>query len=331
MIKRTTSEIMLLVLSVISAILISPFVYLRYSDNDFIVATIDALIIVMLLAFFLFVYKTRQVDKAKLLLAIFLAVSITLLVILRGQPHLYWLYPAIIAFYYILPERLAGIICLVAITIISIQIFPDISVIDFFTIMMSLLLTSVFAYMIFSNYRKTNEQLTLLATIDPLTLSGNRRALDDKLLDILADQKRQASKVSLLLFDLDLFKKINDRYGHAVGDQVLIEVTSLIKNHTRALDALFRYGGEEFIVVPLKVELAEAILVAEKLRILVEQHNFINDIPLTVSFGVAEYRVGETAETWIHRADSALYLAKGAGRNKVVSETDIFSSEPNKV
>jgi diguanylate cyclase (GGDEF)-like protein len=327
MIKRTTSEIMLLVLSIMSAILISPFVYLRYIDNDFIVATVDALIILMLLIFFTFVYKTRQVDKAKLLLAIFLAVSITLLVIIRGQPHLYWLYPAIIAFYYILSEKLAGIICLVAITIISIQIFPDIGIIDFFTIIMSLLLTSVFSYMIFSNYRKTNEQLTLLATIDPLTLSGNRRALDDKLSDILADQKRQASKISLLLFDLDLFKQVNDRYGHAVGDQVLIEVTDLIKDHTRALDTLFRYGGEEFIVVPLKVELADALIVAEKLRILVEQNNFVNDIPITISFGVAEYRIGETAETWIHRADSALYLAKDAGRNKVVSETEILSSD----
>jgi diguanylate cyclase (GGDEF)-like protein len=311
---------MLLVLSAISAVLISPFVYLRYTDNDFIVAAIDALIILILVVFFIFIYRTGRVEKAKLLLATFLAVAITTVVVIRGNTHLYWLYPAIIAFYYILPERLAGFICLAAIITISIRIFPTISIIDFFTITLSLSLTSILSYMIFRNYRKTNEQLTLLATIDPLTLSGNRRALDEKLSNILADQRRQASKVSLLLFDLDLFKKINDHHGHAIGDQILVEVATLIKNHTRALDALFRYGGEEFIIVPLKIDLVAAITIAEKLRVLVAEHEFVDHISLTISVGVAEYRAGEPAESWIKRADAALYQAKDFGRNQVVAE-----------
>ena len=89
---------------------------------------------------------------------------------------------------------------------------------------MSLLLTLLFSFMIFNNYRKSNEKLTLLATIDPLTLTGNRRALDLKLADILADQKRQFTQASLLLLDLDHFKRINDKYGHAIGDQILVDV-----------------------------------------------------------------------------------------------------------
>lgn len=326
MTKRTTSEIMLLILSALSAVLILPFVYLRYTNGDTILAFIDAFIVLILISFFIFVYKTRKIEMAKLFLAIFLATAIATVVIIRGQPHLYWLYPAIIAFYYILPERTAGIICLFAITIISVQIFPADSLIDFTTIVMSLLLTSVFSYMIFSNYRKTNEKLALLATIDPLTLIGNRRALEQKLADSLSDQQRQASTISLLLLDLDFFKKINDKYGHAIGDQVLVEVTGLMKNHTRALDALFRYGGEEFIIVPLEVSLTEASKIADKLRVIIEQHNFVNGIPLTVSIGVAEYRLGESAEAWIARADAALYLAKDTGRNRVVLETDVVAA-----
>lgn len=322
MIKRTTSEVMLLILSALSTVLISPFVYFRYSEGDFIVATIDALIILVLLAFFIFVYKTRKIDKAKLLLAIFLAFSITVLVIVRGQGHLYWLYPAIIAFYYILPERSAGFICLIAIGIISIQVFPKVNFVDFSTIVTSLILTSLFSYMIFSNYRKTNEKLAQLATTDPLTLSGNRRALDQKLSDVIADQKRQASTMSLLLLDLDLFKKINDKHGHSIGDQVLIEIVEVISKHTRALDTLYRYGGEEFIIVPLKVNVTEALVIAEKLRKLVENHTFVHNIALTVSIGVAKYRVGETAESWVHRADAALYTAKNLGRNCVIAETE---------
>jgi len=321
MIKRTNSEVMLLILSGLSAVLISPFIYLRYISDDFMVAMIDAIIVVILLAFFVFVYKTGKIATAKLFLASFLAIAIATVVIIRGQSHLYWLYPAIIAFYYILPERLASIICLVAISTISVQIFPGDSLIDFATIVMSLFFTSLFSYMIFSNYRITNEKLTLLATIDPLTLCSNRRALTQKLIDILADQKRQASNISLLLLDLDLFKKVNDQHGHTVGDQVLVEVAGLMKNHTRALDALYRYGGEEFIIVPLPVKSTEASKVAEKLRAVVEQYQFVNAINLTVSIGVAEYRQGESAEAWIARADAALYLAKDAGRNRVMVET----------
>lgn len=319
MIKRTQSEVMLLVLSAISALFISPFVYFRYIDGDLIVALVDALIILALGIFFIFVYKTRKIATAKMVLAIFLAIAIVLAVSIRGQSHLYWLYPAIIAFYYTLPERSAGIICLIAITMIALQILPILSHIDFFTIVMSLLLTTIFSYTIFSNYRQTNEKLALLATIDPLTFSGNRRALNIKLSEILADQQRQASDVSLLLLDLDLFKRVNDQHGHAVGDQVLVEVTQVLRSNTRALDALFRYGGEEFVIVPLKVDLAAALIVAEKLRLLVAQHKYVNDLKITISIGVAQYRVGETAEAWIARADAALYKAKDAGRNKVMS------------
>ncbi|AZQ86016.1 diguanylate cyclase [Colwellia sp. Arc7-635] len=319
MVKRTQSEIMLLILSAISAIIISPFVYYRYIDGDVIVAFVDALIILALGIFFVFVYKTRKIATAKMILAIFLVIAIVLAVSIRGQSHLYWLYPAIIAFYYTLPERIAGVICLIAITLIALHISSTLSHINFFTIVMSLLLTTIFSYTIFSNYRKTNEKLALLATIDPLTLSGNRRALNIKLSEILADQQRQASDVSLLLLDLDLFKRVNDQHGHAVGDQVLVEVTQVLRSNTRALDALFRYGGEEFVIVPLKVDLAAALIVAEKLRLLVAQHKYVNDLKITISIGVAQYRVGETAEAWIARADAALYKAKDAGRNKVMS------------
>ena len=190
---------------------------------------------------------------------------------------------------------------------------------------MSLLLTSIFSYMIFSNYRITNEKLILLATIDPLTLCGNRRALKDKLADLISDQQRQASVVSLLLLDLDFFKKINDQHGHAAGDMVLVEVVRLMKSNTRALDALFRYGGEEFIIVPLYVELAEACIIAEKLRVIIEQHQFVNNIQLTVSMGVAQYRLNESSEAWIARADAALYLAKESGRNRVEQEAPLMS------
>jgi diguanylate cyclase (GGDEF)-like protein len=217
-----------------------------------------------------------------------------------------------------LPEKSAIAICIAAISVILFILYPSINNIDFFTILMTLTLTSFFSYIIFSNYNKTNAKLALLATVDPLTLCGNRRALDSVLLDTLSAQRREKSCISLILLDLDHFKKINDTYSHATGDKVLVDLVQLMSRHTRALDSIFRYGGEEFILVPLKVDWVAAELMAEKLRKLVEEHEFTDNIKITISIGVAQYKTEEAAESWIARADHALYKAKNAGRNQVV-------------
>ena len=320
---RSTSEKMLLILTAFAVLAISPFVYIRWQEGDMVMAFIDAALVIGTAVFFAFVYFTRKVDTAKLLLSSFFAIAIVVIVAIRGQSHLFWLYPVMIAFFYILPAKPAGIICFIALTLIIIILFPSTSTVELLTIAATLFLNAAFSYVIFDNYNKTNNRLALLASIDPLTSSGNRRALDNKLEKILADQKRATSKVSLLLLDLDHFKKINDNYGHANGDIVLVELVELIQKSSRALDALYRYGGEEFILLPLKVDLQEATQVAEKLRVLVEKTSFADNISVTVSIGVAQYRAGETAEAWISRADAALYLAKDSGRNQVVAETAV--------
>lgn len=318
--KRSASEKMLLIFSAFAAITISPFVYLRWLDGDMVMASIDAIMVFVTTFFFVFVYRSRKVKTAQLMLCGFLAVTIVTTVAIRGQSHFFWLYPSMIAFFYMLSARSAGIICFVAIMLISITLFPTSSTLEFLTINFSLFLTAVFSYVVFDNYSKTNNQLTLLASSDPLTLSGNRRSLDIKLEKILVHQKRAYSNVSLLLLDVDNFKKINDNYGHAIGDKVLVELVALIQKQSRSLDDLYRYGGEEFILLPLNVNLAEAKRVAEKLCALIAASTFADNIAVTVSIGVAKYRADETAEAWISRADAALYLAKDSGRNCVVVE-----------
>jgi diguanylate cyclase (GGDEF)-like protein len=320
MIKRSAAERMLLVFSACSAITISPFVYLRWLDGDMVMVSIDAIMVSIATFFFFFVYFSRKVKTAQLMLCGFLAIAIVTTVAIRGQSHFFWLYPSMIAFFYMLSARAAGIICFVAIMLIAITLFSISSTLEFLTITFSLFLTAVFAYVIFDNYSKTNSKLTLLASIDPLTLSGNRRALDIKLEKILINQQRVYSNVSLLLLDVDYFKKINDNYGHASGDKVLVELVALIQKHSRSLDDLYRYGGEEFILLPLNVDLAEAKWIAEKLCALIAESTFVDDIAVTVSIGVAKYRVDEPAEAWISRADAALYLAKNSGRNCVAVE-----------
>jgi diguanylate cyclase (GGDEF)-like protein len=318
--NRSGAEKMLLIFSSFSAIAISPFVYLRWLDGDMLMASINAIMVFLATVVLVFIYYSRKVKTAQLIMCFFLAAIVMTTIAIRGQSNIFWLYPSMIAFFYMLSARSASIICFVAIMLIAITLFPTSSTLEFLTITFSLFLTAVFAYVIFDNYSKTNSKLTLLASIDPLTLSGNRRALDIKLKKILIHQKRAYSNVSLLLLDVDYFKKINDNYGHASGDKVLVELVALIQKHTRSLDDLYRYGGEEFILLPLNANLAEAKRVAENLCALIAQSTFVDDIAVTISIGVSKYRADETALTWISRADSALYLAKDSGRNCVVVE-----------
>lgn len=317
---RPPKEKALLWISAFSSLSIAIFAAIRFYENELQMAVIDSFISLVTLAFFIFVYITHRVKIANIFMAIFLSAATLLTLSLKGQWQLYWLYPIIIAIFYLLPQKAAVIIITITLCIMAIIIYPILDITSFMTIIITTTLTSVFSFVIFQAYDNRNRRLTLLATIDPLTLASNRRALDAALVDIIRSQQRAPYAMSLFLIDLDYFKKINDNYGHSIGDQVLISLCSLLKDNIRALDTLYRYGGEEFIIMPLNTELAQAMNIADKLRKIVEEHLFIEDIKITVSIGVAQYKMSESAEKWISRADSALYKAKKSGRNKVLSD-----------
>ena len=164
-----------------------------------------------------------------------------------------------------------------------------------------------------------NRELDRLATTDMLTGIANRRSFEQAVASEIARAARYGEPLALLMFDLDHFKAINDVHGHLVGDQVLIELTRLVRAHLRAADMLARWGGEEFVVLLAHCRLDEARQLAEKLRLLIANHPFDTVGSVTSSFGVTEYRPPESADAWLGRVDEALYGAKTAGRNKVVS------------
>ncbi|NCA72814.1 MAG: diguanylate cyclase, partial [Sphingobacteriia bacterium] len=167
--------------------------------------------------------------------------------------------------------------------------------------------------------QKANQELQRLATTDGLTGLWNRRYFEQVAATEVGRATRYGDALSLLMFDIDHFKAINDTHGHLVGDQVLIGLTHLVGEHLRSVDVLARWGGEEFVVLLPHCPLSEARMVADKLRLLIAGNPFPAVGNVTSSFGVAEYRPSETAEAWLSRADKALYGAKTAGRNRVVS------------
>ena len=171
------------------------------------------------------------------------------------------------------------------------------------------------------------QQLKSLASTDQLTGLLNRHAIHISLEQMVARHARHGHPFSLILGDLDMFKRVNDNYGHYVGDEVLIETAQRLKNHVRAGDIVCRWGGEELLVLLPDTELDNALAVAEKLRIAVGGPAMtVGSVTIqqTISFGVACYRGGEHIDATIMRADSGLYLAKQNGRNRVESvELDI--------
>ncbi|HRP65082.1 MAG TPA: sensor domain-containing diguanylate cyclase [Thauera sp.] len=156
-----------------------------------------------------------------------------------------------------------------------------------------------------------------LATTDALTGTANRREFTRALSAELERARRYASALSLIMFDLDHFKCINDTAGHDAGDKVLSEVARAVRGHVRSVDLVGRWGGEEFMVLMPESGLADAQAAAEKLRQLIERccAGWMDGV--SASFGVAEYRAGDDGDRLCKRADLALYKAKAAGRNRV--------------
>ena len=164
-----------------------------------------------------------------------------------------------------------------------------------------------------------NEKLKHIASIDKLTKLYNRNKFYEIAQNEIERAKRYKRALSLIIFDIDHFKRINDTYGHNIGDYVLLELSNLIKKNIRKNDIAFRWGGEEFIVLAPETDIDGASKLAEKLREAVENFNFDKVGKVTISLGVAEYNENKDKDidSLINRADEALYISKESGRNRV--------------
>ncbi|MDD2369773.1 MAG: GGDEF domain-containing protein [Sulfuricurvum sp.] len=161
-------------------------------------------------------------------------------------------------------------------------------------------------------------QLTLLASTDHLTKVTNRMKFSILLEQKIKEHKRTQLPISLVFFDLDYFKKVNDTYGHIVGDEVLIAFTQAVTEHIRGEDIFSRWGGEEFIALFNNCDGLGALQRSERLRKIIEQTFHPIAKQITCSIGVTEIRDTDTNDTVILRVDQALYQAKEEGRNRVV-------------
>ena len=172
---------------------------------------------------------------------------------------------------------------------------------------------------------KLLEDFRYLATVDGLTKLWNRKTIEEKLNEEFDRSQRYRCKMSVILLDVDNFKKINDNFGHATGDLVLEKISERLKHTLRKTDFIGRWGGEEFIVVCVETDQRAVWKVAEKLRKAVAEYKFDLKIQVTISLGTATLKRGEGIEDILKRADDNMYRSKEAGRNR--TSPDISSEE----
>ncbi len=200
--------------------------------------------------------------------------------------------------------------------------------VDFFPVVLIFIFFAVTTYMLrkvreseiklkdtLSELEHKQAELDYISKYDPLTNIYNRRGLYGEIKSLDLDGKLVGS--SVILFDIDHFKNVNDTYGHDVGDEILTELCVVVKNYISENEIFARYGGEEFIVISKGTNLEKTCEIAENIRAGVESHKFKTIENMTVSLGVSTFRSKDTSDTWFTNADSALYKAKNDGRNKV--------------
>ena len=165
---------------------------------------------------------------------------------------------------------------------------------------------------------KTKE-LTELSITDKLTGIYNRSKLDEVILNRIEVSKRTKEEFYVVMVDIDFFKKVNDEYGHLVGDDVLVEFTNIIKNNIRKIDIFGRWGGEEFLIISpnYNINILQEI---KRIKERISEHKFKVIGNKTASFGITSYKENDTLESIIKRADEALYEAKANGRNAIVTK-----------
>jgi diguanylate cyclase (GGDEF)-like protein len=267
--------------------------------------------------------KSPPIPMILLLLPMTVATGISLKV--QGFFGALWCYPTVLLFTFALTRRMANVCSVLLLLGISSLVYYYISLAYTIRFFMTLTLTIILANIVLSIISDLHRRLMAQAIVDPLTGAFNRRHMERCVDDAIERQRRGSASASVLLIDIDHFKRINDQLGHAAGDGVLKAIVSLIRKRARKLDLLFRIGGEEFMLLLPDTREADAAAVAEELRRSIAESPLQGSQPVTASIGVSELHPGESLDSWMKRADDAMYAAKKAGRDRVVRANVLVS------
>ena len=311
---ETQLLLMILLIAVVTTLSMS---IMRVWQGNMTIAAIDLYFSIGLCAGIYHVLRTAEIRKASIFIMVIAYTAIIPIIYLSGPEGINWIFAIMAGSFFMLKPAEAICINTLAFTLCVPHFLSLWTASVFVLYVLPIILMNVFCFMFAKIFWMQKSQLIELAIKDPLTGAGNRRALGESMEQLLGMRKRKEVTASLIAFDIDSFKDINDVYGHQAGDRVLSTVTEKIRSRIRLTDNLYRQGGDEFIIVALDTNQHTAISLAEELRRLIQNTIFDGGYRVTLSFGVAELREHETQEEWLKNVDKALYNAKLAGRNTV--------------
>lgn len=307
-------------IALVGVVILTPFSINNFIQQRYVLGAGSLVIVIILSINAWLISRERYYSSITLLVLIpTITFFLVLALVRQGNIGALWCYPAIISFYFMLPERKAWIVNVIFLGVI----FPVAwHVLDHPLAMRfgaTLLAVSFFSAVFIRVITEQQEKLQALAVMDPLTGLFNRSLLQTSLEHAIEQHGRKGEPMTLIALDLDRFKLINDTQGHDKGDMVLQGIGEFLKNRFRRIDKVFRLGGEEFLALLHGTDLDNGYHIAEELRIRIESLPLIPDQRITVSMGIATYQTGEDWTDWMKRADENLYRAKLEGRNRVVA------------
>ena len=330
MLTRLRNNFYLAMISLVGLIItlfVTPYGIYRLLSGNLVVGIADLLIVLSSIIAVIYAWRTGDTIKPGIYLATIFSIGATLIAVNLGVNGLFWIYPLILFnFFMVSPGKALIATTLVLATMVGYgQLHPgrvfesNYQMVSFLvTSMMASTLTYIFAY----RTRSQRDQLQQLAIQDPLTGARNRRAMNEELRIAASIRRRHGNSYGVLVMDLDHFKRINDSFGHQAGDQVLVDFVELIKRSSREEDRLFRFGGEEFLLLLPNTAKAGLQAAAQHLQQQLAEHLMSPGGKVTMSVGGATLRNAEHWEGMLKRADQRLYRAKNAGRNRVIVDDD---------
>lgn len=306
-------------MGVATLVLLTPFTINNFMQGRHLVAVGIILLQAATAANGYAAWRGRPSPVPPILVLLTVVAALTAVSIRQGVVGALWSYPLMVFTYFILGRRAA-----IAFSVMLLFYFPwltwrYINVELASRHFVSLLLVVILINIVLSVISSLHQTLAKQALTDPLTGCSNRRCMDRDLSMLAIMGRRHSVTASVLLIDVDHFKEVNDIFGHGQGDLVLQKIAEIASVRIRGSDRLYRFGGEEFLTLLEHTDTRGAIVVAEDIRARIEAAELLPGRRVTVSIGSAQYQAGQSVEAWTRSADTALYQAKAAGRNRVMN------------
>ncbi|KRG71048.1 GGDEF domain-containing protein [Pseudoxanthomonas dokdonensis] len=308
----------------ITAVVVGCFGIYRLLTGQTAAATVDAVIVILLVGSVGYGIRTRNSQLAGSALAICNSLGCIAACWVIGLDALSWIYLVLLTNFFIAERRVA--LAASVTMVLAILLLPDLLHGGFHSVsvLVTALLTIAFCFIFATRSHHDRSVLQEMASHDALSGVPNRRAMEKILSHLMAQPRRRAAGYGLIVMDLDRFKEVNDLYGHAAGDIAIADLATILRHEMRKDDHVFRFGGEEFVVLLRVADRQELEAATERLRKSVRDSLRGPGGRITISLGAALLGHENDWHDWFSRADAALYRAKSNGRDSYAIADDLF-------